>query len=170
MNDQPLNVSLEQAKLLGNALRVKIISQLIDVPKTAKQVANLLDQSGGNVHYHIKKLHEGGLIELVEERQYGGVKEKYYLAKAKWFNSVGNTPMDPVLNDDYLSRDSTSLSLRLNLTTEQQEEIKEEFKKFLESWVVKTSVRNYSNGEEFSIGVKIVSTKQKEEGDTEEKL
>ncbi|MGD6874271.1 ArsR/SmtB family transcription factor [Sutcliffiella horikoshii] len=170
MNNKPLNVSVEQAKLLGNALRIKIISQLIDQPKTAKQVADILGQSGGNVHYHIKKLHEGGLIELVEKRQYGGVTEKYYLSKSKWFNSVGDTPIDPVLNDDYHSIDSTSLSLRLNLTTEQQEEIKEEFRKFLESWVVKTSVSDDTESEEFSIGVKIVSTKQKKEGEVDEKL
>ncbi|WP_349409362.1 winged helix-turn-helix domain-containing protein [Pseudalkalibacillus sp. SCS-8] len=167
MYDKPLNVSVEQAKLLGNSLRIKIISQLIDKPKTSKQVAELLGQSPGNVHYHIKKLYDGGLIELVEERQFGGVTEKYYKSKAKWFNSEGDTSIDPVLNDDFPSRDSTLLSLRLNLTPDQQEEIKEEFRKFLEKWVVKTSVSDYSEADEFSIGVKIVSAKQKTEDEQE---
>jgi DNA-binding transcriptional ArsR family regulator len=169
MNDKPLNVSVEQAKLLGSALRVKIISQLIDKPKTSKQVADILGQSGGNIHYHIKKLYEGGLIELVEEKQYGGVTEKYYKSKAKWFNSVDDTPIDPVLNDDFLSRDSTLLSLRLNLTSNQQEEIKDEFRNFLENWVVKTSVGDSNDAEEFSIGVKIVSTKPKNGGEVDGK-
>ncbi|WP_100333973.1 winged helix-turn-helix domain-containing protein [Bacillus alkalisoli] len=163
MTDKPLNVSIEQAKLLGNSLRIKIISQLQDQPKTSKQVADLLGESGGNVHYHMKKLYDGGLIELVEERKYGGVMEKYYLSKSKWFNSAGDTPIDPVLRDDYLSQDSTALSIRLNLTTHQQEEIKEEFKKFLEKWVLKTNANTSNEGEEFSIGVKIVSTEQKNE-------
>ncbi|MED4017526.1 helix-turn-helix domain-containing protein [Sutcliffiella cohnii] len=163
MNDNSLNVSVEQAKLLGNALRIKIIGQLLDKPKTSKQVANLLGETGGNVHYHMKKLYEGGLIELVEERKFGGVTEKYYKSKAKWFNSVGDTPVDPVLRDNYLSKDSTTLSLRLNLTPQQQEEIKEEFKQFLENWVMKTSVSDGAQTEEYSIGVKIVSTELKSE-------
>ncbi|GAE37640.1 ArsR/SmtB family transcription factor [Halalkalibacter akibai] len=163
MKDNPLNVSVEQAKLLGNALRVKIISHLQEQPKTSKQVANLLGESGGNVHYHMKKLFDGGLIELVEERQYGGVIEKYYLSKSKWFNSIGDTPVDPALRDDYLSRDSTGLSIRLNLTTHQQKEIKEDFKEFLEKWVLKTNTSESSKTEEFSIGVKIVSTEHKNE-------
>ncbi|AST90361.1 MULTISPECIES: winged helix-turn-helix domain-containing protein [Sutcliffiella] len=163
MNDNSLNVSVEQAKLLGNALRIKIIGQLIDKPKTSKQVADLLRETGGNVHYHMKKLYEGGLIELVEERKFGGVIEKYYKSKAKWFNSVGDTQVDPVLKDNYLSKDSTALSLRLHLTPQQQDEIKEEFKQFLENWVMKTSVSDGTQTEEYSIGVKIVSTELKSE-------
>lgn len=163
MSDKPLNVSVEQAKLLGNALRVKIISQLQDQPKTSKQVADLLGESGGNVHYHMKKLYDGGLIELVEERKYGGVMEKYYLSKSKWFNSVGDSPIDPVLSDDYLSKNSTALSIRLSLNSQQQEEIKEEFRQFLEKWVLKTNVNKSTETEEYSIGVKIISTEQKNE-------
>ncbi|MFC0561505.1 ArsR/SmtB family transcription factor [Halalkalibacter alkalisediminis] len=161
MNDKPLNVSVKQAKLLGNSLRIKIISQLLDEPRTAKQVADLLGKSGGNVHYHMKKLFEGGLIELVEEKQFGGVIEKYYKSKSKWFNSYGAEPIDPVLKDDFISNESTALSIRLNLSRDQQDQIKEEFRSFLEDWVKKTSVNNTEETQEYSIGVKINSTKPK---------
>ncbi|HEY4553911.1 MAG TPA: helix-turn-helix domain-containing protein [Bacillaceae bacterium] len=161
MNEQPFNISIEQAKLLGSALRIKIISQLVDKPRTAKQVADMLGQTGGNVHYHMKKLYEGGLLELVEEKQLGGVTEKYYQSKAKWFNSDGEEPIDPVLKDDFKSSDSTVLSIRLHLSKEQQYEIREEFKDFLEKWVAKTSVTEEEDSQEYSIGVKINSTKQK---------
>lgn len=163
MYEKPLNISIEQAKLLGNALRVKIISQLIDKPKTAKQVADLLGHSGGNVHYHIKKLYEGGLLELVEEKQVGGVVEKYYKSKGKWFNSDGQESIDPAQKDDFNTSESTALSIRLNLSREQQVAITEEFKCFLEKWVEKTSVSEKEESQEFSIGVKIISTKQKSE-------
>ncbi|MDT8862332.1 helix-turn-helix domain-containing protein [Alkalihalobacillus sp. MEB130] len=168
MNNKPLNVSVKQAKLLGNALRIKIISQLLEEPRTAKQVADLLGESGGNVHYHMKKLFEGGLIELVEEKQVGGVIEKYYQSKSKWFNSYGTEPIDPVLKDDFISNESTALSIRLNLSQDQQDQIKEEFRAFLEGWVKKTSVNNKEEAQEFSIGIKINSTKPKaylKEGD-----
>ncbi|WP_078596511.1 ArsR/SmtB family transcription factor [Evansella clarkii] len=161
MNEKQLKVSVNQAKLLGNALRIKIISQLLEEPRTAKQVADLLGETGGNIHYHMKKLYEGGLIELVEEKQFGGVIEKYYKSKSKWFNSDGTEPIDPVLKDDYLSDDSTALSIRLSLSQKQQKEIKKEFRLFLEEWVKKTSVNTTDKTEEYSIGVKINSVKQK---------
>jgi DNA-binding transcriptional ArsR family regulator len=168
MSDKPLNVSIEQAKLLGSALRIKIISQLAEKPRTAKQVADLIGHSGGNVHYHIKKLYEGGLLELVEEKQFGGVIEKYYKSKSKWFNSDDLEEIDPVLNKNFNSSHSTSLSLRLNLSKEQQVQITEEFKEFLEKWVEKTTVNggNVEN-QEYSIGVKIISSKQKNESEGE---
>ncbi|MEH7388333.1 winged helix-turn-helix domain-containing protein [Bacillus sp. JJ1521] len=158
--NEPLEVSVEQSKLLGNALRVQIIRVLTEEPKTSKQVADLLGHSPGNVHYHIRKLYEGGLIDLVEEKQFGGVMEKYYKSKAKWFNSDSKETIDPALRDDFQSSNATTLSLRLKLTEEQQTELTNEFKIFLEKWVEKTSVNHEGmDSKEFSIGVKIVSTK-----------
>lgn len=166
MSDKQLNISIEQAKLLGNALRIKIISQLLDKPKTAKQVADLLGHSAGNVHYHIRKLYEGGLLELVKEKQFGGVTEKYYKSKAKWFHSHSTEVIDPVLKENFNSNDSTALSIRLNLTTEQQVEMKEELKVLLERWVEKTSVNEDEwSFQEFSIGIRMISTKQKDDHD-----
>ncbi|WP_368504160.1 ArsR/SmtB family transcription factor [Alkalihalophilus sp. As8PL] len=157
------DISVEQAKLLGNALRVKIMKQLLDKPKTSKQVATQLGQSPGNVHYHLKKLHEGGLLELVEEKPFGGVVEKYYKAVASRFNSPGGA-MDPVLKEGFQSRDSSLISIRLELTAEQRKDLQEEFLEFLETWVEKSShTPANEKTEEFSVGVKIVSTEPKEE-------
>lgn len=160
MNEKLMNISIEQAKLLGNALRIKIISKLVDSPKTAKQVAVLLGQSGGNIHYHIKKLYEGDLLELVEEKKVGGVTEKYYQSKGKWFNSIHSETIDPVLKEGFNASESTALSIRLNLSSDQKEQMTEEFKSFLEKWIQKSSVsREKTEYREYSIGVKIVSTK-----------
>ncbi|MEK5060753.1 helix-turn-helix domain-containing protein [Paenibacillus urinalis] len=159
-----LNVSIEQSKLLGNALRVKIIGQLTTTPRTAKQVADLLGESGGNVHYHITKLYEGGLLDLVEEKKIGGVTEKYYQSRSKWFNSSSPEALDPVISAGYSSKKSTTINLRLMLTKEQEAELTEEFKVFLEQWVQKTSGKQ-ENGEyeEFSIGVMIKSVESQDD-------
>ena len=64
-NVQPLKVTPEQDKLLESALRIKIMHTLSGEPLTSKQVAGKLNKTPGNIHYHIVKLYEGGLLELV---------------------------------------------------------------------------------------------------------
>lgn len=83
---QSVEISVEQAKLLGSAQRIKIIGALVETAITSKQVAYELGESPGSIHYHIQKLYDGGLIDLVEIRTVGGIVEKYYKSKAKWFN------------------------------------------------------------------------------------
>jgi len=48
-----LPISIEQAKLLGSALRIKIIAAIEENAKTSKQVAVEINESPGNVHYHM---------------------------------------------------------------------------------------------------------------------
>lgn len=159
-NSIPLvNISVEQSKLLSSAKRIQIISCLQNSAKTAKQVAVELQQSPGSTHYHIKKLHEGGLVDLVDTRTEGGIVEKYYLAKSKWFNTNGNQFIDPLLAEDSDSDVSsrTMLSLRLFLTPSQQEELTLEFKELLEKWVESTSESTSEDVKEFAVGIKMLS-------------
>lgn len=153
-------ISVEQSKLLGSAQRIKIIVSIAETAKTAKQVADELGQSPGSTHYHIQKLHDGGLIDLVETRTMGGIVEKYYKAKAKWFDSDGDYMPDPVLSDDYQSSNSTKINLRLVLSPEQKEELTAEFKSWMEKWVALTS-SSTEEGEEFAIGFKMISVEKK---------
>lgn len=160
--EQMLKVSIEQSKLLGSALRVKIIGALYETPKTSKQVATQIGESPGNVHYHIQKLYQGGLIDLVEEKRVGGVVEKYYLAKAKWFDSESDVTLYDELADNYPSESVTKLSLKLQLTEEDHEALLHEFRTMLEKWVQRTSTASHASAQEFAIGMKIASTKTKE--------
>lgn len=157
-----MDISIAQAKLLANSLRAKIIYQLHENPLTAKQVADKLGESGGNVHYHIKKLHEGELLVLVEEKKVGGVTEKYYKSKALWFNSNHRESLDPALNESDSSPQSTTLSTRLSLSTEEKQELNEEVKALVEKWLHKTSVRQDANvsRQDYSIGIKVVPTER----------
>ncbi|TCP55872.1 helix-turn-helix protein [Tumebacillus sp. BK434] len=75
--------SLEQMKALSNKLRVQILNQFDEEPRTSKQLADLLGLPASKVHYHVRELHRTGLLVLVETREKGGVIEKYYLPVAK---------------------------------------------------------------------------------------
>lgn len=163
MNEEMLNISVQQSKLLSSALRVKIMKYLLDYPKTSKQVADLLGESGGNIHYHIKKLYDGGLLEIVEEKKNGGVTEKYYQSKSRWFNTEGEEIIDPVLSDQFQSADATKLSIRLELTRTQKEEMASEFRAFLERWLEKSTPASNEDKQEFSIGVKIIMAEPRQE-------
>jgi len=159
--NQPLPISIEQSKLLGNTLRVKILGVLLETPKTSKQVATHIGESPGNVHYHIQKLYQGKLIELVEEKRVGGVVEKYYQAKASSFESKES--VFPELNPDFNADSSTQMSVALQLKKEDKEVLLEEFRSMMNKWVLKTSSADYATEEEFVLGVNLVSRKEKEE-------
>ncbi|MFF3923065.1 helix-turn-helix domain-containing protein [Paenibacillus lactis] len=153
------DITVEQAKLLGSSQRVKIIGSLTDTPKTAKQVADELGESPGSIHYHIQKLYDGGLIDLVETRTVGGIVEKYYKSKAKWFNTTGPQSLDPALADDYNAVSSTKIQLRLQLTEEERVELAKDFRSLLEKWVKKT-IAAKDDSKEYAIGVNLVSTEE----------
>lgn len=160
--NQAIEISVEQAKLLGSAQRVKIIGVIVDQAKTAKQVADELGESPGSIHYHIQKLYEGGLIDLVETRTVGGIVEKYYKSKAKWFNTRGTQLVDPVLADDYEASSSTKMSVRMQLTPDQLEELNGEFKALLEKWVRISTASKGDQLQEYAIGVKLVAAEPNE--------
>ncbi|AZS14879.1 ArsR/SmtB family transcription factor [Paenibacillus lutimineralis] len=157
---QFLDISLAQAKLLGSAQRIKIIRAMVDTAKTSKQVADELGESPGSIHYHIQKLYEGGLIDLVNTRTVGGIVEKYYQSKAKWFNTRGANMIDPVLADGYEAASATKISLRMQLSPEQREEMLTEFRSLLEKWVTISSTSKSDDTEEYAIGVNVVSAEK----------
>lgn len=78
--------SAEQAKVLAHPLRLQIIALFDDaVPRTSKQLADLLELPPAKVHYHVRELSRASLLELVETKEKGGVIEKYYLPVAEQF-------------------------------------------------------------------------------------
>ncbi|MFD2171958.1 ArsR/SmtB family transcription factor [Tumebacillus lipolyticus] len=85
MNQEPVYdvTSLDQMKALSNKVRVQILKQFEEEPRTSKQLADLLGLPASKVHYHVRELHKVGLLVLVETREKGGVVEKYYLPIAK---------------------------------------------------------------------------------------
>ena len=74
---------LEQVKVLADPLRLRILENLCDGPRTTKQVAELLGEKPTRLYHHVDALERVGLIRLSETRQVRGTVEKYYKAVAR---------------------------------------------------------------------------------------
>ena len=152
-SDTPLPIMEEQVKLLESALRIKIMHVLAKEALTSKQVAELLKKTPGNIHYHIIKLFEGGLLELVRTEAVGGVIQKFYRSKATWFNvpqmqGLQFTPEDQVEH----------ITTRLMLAEPDLERFHRELVEFLSKWESKLT-----NGEEYGIDIRIGRLQQVED-------
>ncbi|MDO3410271.1 winged helix-turn-helix domain-containing protein [Saccharibacillus sp. CPCC 101409] len=142
-----LVIDEKQNKLLQNALRIKIMHALSREPMTSKQVADLIRQTPGNVHYHIQRLYEGGLLELADTRSVSGIVEKYYLAKASHFHYPG------LKNDDEWDvrrGEHEYYATRLDLSEEEAVRFSREIRALLEKWE-----RSTAGGREYGVSVRI---------------
>ena len=70
--------SPEQQKLLDHSLRSAIMRILAASPMTAKQVAQTLESSVGNVHYHLQRLVAADLLSVSDDLAGDGTREKRY--------------------------------------------------------------------------------------------
>jgi DNA-binding transcriptional ArsR family regulator len=68
---------IEIAKLLVD-VRKRGILDIAKNPVTVSQIAEEMNEKQSRLYYHVKKLEEAGLLELVETRQQGNLIEKYY--------------------------------------------------------------------------------------------
>jgi DNA-binding transcriptional ArsR family regulator len=76
---------LDQAKMLIDPLKLKVIQAFSGTPRTTKQVADLIDESPTKLYRHVDSLIDAGLLKLVEERPKRGTVEKYLQAIASTF-------------------------------------------------------------------------------------
>ncbi|MEC0172274.1 winged helix-turn-helix domain-containing protein [Paenibacillus graminis] len=142
---RPLKVSPEQEKLLESALRIKIMHLLAAEPLTSKQVAQKLEKTPGNVHYHISRLFEGGLLELVRTEAAGGIVQKFYRSKATWFRSENFSGFQFRAEDQV-----DHFTTRLTLSPEELESFRREMMDFISSWESKVTL-----GTEYGVDVVI---------------
>jgi DNA-binding transcriptional ArsR family regulator len=152
-------VTPEQAKLLESSLRIRIMHALADEPRTSKQVALLLGSTPGNVHYHIRKLYDGGLLELAHTQAAGGVVEKYYRSLGTAFQSR------ELQGYEYLPGEAPrQLKTSLSLSENDLEEFLAQLKDLLTEWEIKGT-----KGQEYGIGITVgrVNTALSAEADGE---
>ena len=74
---------LECIKAIAHPKRIDILKAFNDLPLSAKQLSQILDEPHAKINYHIKTLYKVGILELVEEKIKSGIVEKYYYQKAK---------------------------------------------------------------------------------------
>jgi len=110
---------LEQAETLLKPQRVEVLRQLAE-PRTCAEVAAALGQTPQRVYYHVRRLVEAGLVELVSERRVRGITEGTYQAGARsyWLSPglVGRLGLRR-------TRDELSLGYLLDLMEEVQAEV-----------------------------------------------
>lgn len=126
MSDKsPIPITAQQYQLLSSPIRLRILHILADKPKTAKQVADEMGETRGNVHYHIQRLVNGGIVELVQTRQAGTIIEKYYRSRGTQF-----TQGDP--SDHQAGRYSTITWQSLSL--DEAEDLVRQVSVVLQAW------------------------------------
>jgi DNA-binding transcriptional ArsR family regulator len=82
---------LEAFKLLADETRRKIVFLLRVKEMTACQIAEELNVTPQAIYHHIKKLVDGGLVEVTREERVAHLIESYYRATAEVFNLVVGT-------------------------------------------------------------------------------
>jgi DNA-binding transcriptional ArsR family regulator len=75
-------------KAMSHPLRVRILAMLEERVASPNELAQVLDGSLGTVSYHVRTLHQLGLIELVRETRVRGAVEHHYRAKARLYVSA----------------------------------------------------------------------------------
>ena len=76
---------LEQAKLLTDPFKLKLIERFAGKPATTKQVADRMGEKAPRLYRHVDALVAEGLLELVEEKPKRGTIERYYRTVADRF-------------------------------------------------------------------------------------
>jgi len=119
------DITAEQYKLLASPLRIRILHRLAESEATAAQVADDLGETRGNVHYHLRKLYEGGLVDLTRTEQLGGVLERYYRAPTARFRDPRRASCRP---------EAHALSTWIERTPEEMLALLETLEELLLAW------------------------------------
>src|SRR5262245_53708674 len=77
--------SAQQYKALGDPLRVRILELIQHQPRTAKQLADLLERPPGTIGHQLRVLEAAGLAQVVARRLVKGIVAKYYARTAHIF-------------------------------------------------------------------------------------
>jgi len=70
-------------KALGHPLRVRILALLQERTASPRELAEWLDTTLGTISYHVRTLHDLGLLELVSTSQVRGAIAHHYKAKLR---------------------------------------------------------------------------------------
>jgi DNA-binding transcriptional ArsR family regulator len=76
---------LEQARILANPLRVRLLREFVEEPRTTKQVAERLGEKAPKLYRHVQALVDAGLLVRTGERKKRGTTERYLQAVAYRF-------------------------------------------------------------------------------------
>jgi len=80
-------------KALADPMRLQILMELADEPRTVKDVAAVLEVGPTRLYYHFKMLERARLIRVAGRRMVSGIEERSYQATAtSWTPAAETTP------------------------------------------------------------------------------
>jgi DNA-binding transcriptional ArsR family regulator len=101
----------EAFKLLADETRRKILYLLRVKEMTVSQLASELDLTPQALYHHIKKLLEGGMVEVAREERIGHLIESYYRAIAEDFLLITGKLSAQTLRDRKLAEEQVTVVL-----------------------------------------------------------
>ena len=101
----------EAFKLLADETRRKILYLLRVKDMTVSQLASELDLTPQALYHHIKKLLEGGMVEVAREERIGHLIESYYRAVAEDFLFITGKLSAQTLRDRNLAEEQVTVVL-----------------------------------------------------------
>jgi DNA-binding transcriptional ArsR family regulator len=109
--------SLEQAKLLTDPFKAKLLERFAGNPVTTKQVADLMGEKAPRLYRHVDALFEAGLLELVQEKPKRGTVERYFRTVASRFE------VDPHLFSSSPEQNNESVDMMRSLFRETEADL-----------------------------------------------
>lgn len=78
MSDSPADSDLPGLRVLAHPLRLRLLSLLTGTAMSAAEAARELGEKQANISYHLRRLRDGGLLEISEEAEVRGGRAKRY--------------------------------------------------------------------------------------------
>jgi DNA-binding transcriptional ArsR family regulator len=75
-----------QLRALADPMRIRILTETIEEPRTVKQLAQSLGVPATRLYYHIKILQRHRMLRIASRRMVGSIQERSYLATARNWN------------------------------------------------------------------------------------
>jgi DNA-binding transcriptional ArsR family regulator len=93
MSDDLVLREPDQFKALGHPLRHRLLVALRQRPATLAQLATALTAAKGTIGYHVKVLHDAGLVRPAHARTVRGGTEQYYEATSPRLRIAPDAPV-----------------------------------------------------------------------------
>ncbi|MGG0151092.1 ArsR/SmtB family transcription factor [Bacillus mycoides] len=112
-------------KLICDPKRQKILHHANKQPITVKELAEKLNEKQSRLYYHVKKLEEAGILEVVDTKVIGNLTEKYYKAKQTAYtlsDQLQKEHSDEIINHTRHIIENGLKKIHLNMKKDDQDE------------------------------------------------
>ena len=121
--------NIEQLKVFSDPLRIKILRELSNEPKTSKMLSVILDLSPSKVNYHMTELERVGLAYVAKTELKNGILQKFYLPIAKKISldKIGdliNDDSEPEVKDEFNQSIKEIVTKSLSVTSDKVQSLK----------------------------------------------